>query len=133
MAAETRLVMMLVLPLVAAGLVILFRGRPNLREAAQLVVGVALATVVGSLCPIVFGGERPTLVLFEFAPGFPIAFRLEPLGMLFALVSGCLWSITTSTRSVICERTRKPIRHAFMSAFAWRFLRRWALRRPQTC
>ena len=35
------------------------------------------------------------MVFFEILPGLPLAFELEPLGMLFALVASGLWIVTT--------------------------------------
>ncbi len=88
--------MMLVLPLTTAVMTVLFGSRPNLREATQLVLGTALFAVAASLAGAVFHGARPEFVLGEFIPGFPLAFRLEPLGMLFSLVASGLWIVTTA-------------------------------------
>jgi len=40
-------------------------------------------------------GETTRVSLFEPIPGLDIAFKIEPLGMLFALVASVLWIITT--------------------------------------
>ena len=42
-------------------------------------------------------GERPPLdlVLVEVIPGIPLGLRVEPLGLLFALVASFLWIVTT--------------------------------------
>jgi multicomponent Na+:H+ antiporter subunit D len=96
MTAETRLLLMLALPLLTAGMVILFGRRPNLREAVQLVMGTALFAVATSLAGPVFGGARPTLRLGQFVPGFVLTLQLEPLGMLLALLAAGLWVITTA-------------------------------------
>ena len=50
--------------------------------------------VVCSLAPAVFAGGRPEVPLFELLPGFELSLRLEPLGMLFALVASGLWIAT---------------------------------------
>ena len=83
------------LPLLALGLIGLTGKIPNLREACTLVVSVSLFLVTCQLASLVFAGERPTLVLGEMVPGFEIAFQVEPLGMLFALVASGLWILTT--------------------------------------
>jgi multicomponent Na+:H+ antiporter subunit D len=63
--------------------------------------GVTLATAAtlfGSLlllAPAVFAGARPALTLLEPLPGLPLQLMLEPLGMLFALLSSSLWIITS--------------------------------------
>lgn len=83
------------LPLVAVGLTYLFGRVPNLREAATLVVSVVLFGVTCMLAGHVFAGARPGSSLGEMLPGFSIAFKVEPLGMLFALVATGLWIVTT--------------------------------------
>ena len=83
------------LPLVAAVFSLLFGNRPNLRESGTLAAAVALLSIMLSLASEVVAGNRPSATLFEMLPGLPIAFQLEPLGMLFALVATSLWIVTT--------------------------------------
>lgn len=85
----------LLVPLVAALLTTLNSARPNLREGCTLVCAGALFLIVASLAGHVFAGARPELPLLEVVPGLEIAFRVEPLGMLFALVASGLWVVTT--------------------------------------
>lgn len=85
----------LALPLAGAALILLFGRRPNLREAATLATGVALFAAVVSLTGPVIAGARPALGLVEVFPGLSIAFELEPLGALFALVASGLWIVTS--------------------------------------
>ena len=40
-------------------------------------------------------GERPELDVWEVTPGLELAFRIEPLGMLFALIASTLWIINS--------------------------------------
>jgi multicomponent Na+:H+ antiporter subunit D len=81
----------LTVPLGGAALVVALDRRPNLREAATLATAVALFLVVLSLLGPVLEGARPQLFVLEMLPGVPLAFRVEPLGMLFALVASGLW------------------------------------------
>jgi multicomponent Na+:H+ antiporter subunit D len=81
------------LPLVGAGALLALRKYPNLRETATLVAGVALAVLVVSLWPYV--DERPRIELWTWMPGLSFAFEMEPLGLLFASVAGCLWPVTS--------------------------------------
>jgi multicomponent Na+:H+ antiporter subunit D len=89
----------LALPLGTALITPAFDRRPNVREGMTLLAGMGLFGVVASLLPAVLAGQRPEVVLFEVMPGLALAFRLEPLGMLFALVASGLW-IVTSTYSI---------------------------------
>ena len=79
------------IPLAGAVVIVLAARRPNLREAATLATAVALFAAVASFAPAVFDGERPATTLGEVAPGLTLAFEIEPLGMLFALIASFLW------------------------------------------
>jgi len=99
MSPSTAIACALLLPLVGAVLVAVCRHRPNLRESITLVTGVALLAVVCSLLAPVQAGERPELDLVELLPGSPrsisLGFKVEPLGMLFAIVASSLWIVTS--------------------------------------
>ncbi len=83
------------LPLVGAALVVALGRWPNVREAASLVTAGWLFLEVLGLLPTVEAGGRPTAVLTAVIPEIPIAFEVEPLGMMFALVASFLWIVTT--------------------------------------
>ena len=95
MSEATAIGLALTLPLVAALVTVALGRWPNVRESATLIVAGALFLVVLSLLPGVMAGERPALVLFSILPGLAIAFRVEPLGMLVAMVASGLWIVTT--------------------------------------
>jgi multicomponent Na+:H+ antiporter subunit D len=78
----------------AIGVALLHRS-PNLRETVSFVSAAVLLACVVMLVPVVLQGGRPELVLLELLPDLPLAFRLEPLGMLFALVASVLWPVST--------------------------------------
>ena len=82
-------------PLAGAALIWLLRNRPDPREAATLVTAAVLFAFVASLAPGVMAGARPAAVLTEPLPGLALAFEVEPLGMLFALVASGLWIVTS--------------------------------------
>jgi multicomponent Na+:H+ antiporter subunit D len=84
------------LPIAGTVLIALFGRWPNLRETASLVTSVSLfAVVAGAILPVVRTGLRPRLDLVAVLPGLDLAFEVEPLGMLFALVASGLWIVTT--------------------------------------
>jgi multicomponent Na+:H+ antiporter subunit D len=77
-------------------LILLLRRWPNLREAATLITsGSLFAIVAGIILPAVQAGGRPRFDIVEVLPGLDLAFEVEPLGMLFALVASGLWIVTT--------------------------------------
>lgn len=89
------MLMAIAAPALGALALVLARHLPNLRETMSFAAaGVALTCVV-MLVPAVVAGERPQVVLLEILPGAALAFRLEPLGMLFALVASVLWPVST--------------------------------------
>ncbi|UCC13307.1 MAG: monovalent cation/H+ antiporter subunit D family protein [Gammaproteobacteria bacterium] len=80
----------------AASIPIVITGRsPNLREFVTLACAASVLILVGSTLPAVLSGARPELQLLEILPGLELMFRLEPLGMIFALVASFLWLITS--------------------------------------
>ena len=85
----------LVIPVVGAALVGLLRSRPNAREAASLITGGVLLSVVLQIYGAVSQGLTPRFVLAEPIPGIPLELEVEPLGMVFSLVAGFLWIVTT--------------------------------------
>lgn len=86
---------MIVLPLCAAVVIARLDRRPNLREAVSLAASTAVAACALALYPHVRDGAAITVRLAEPIPGLPLALSAEPLGMLFALVAGLLWPVTT--------------------------------------
>ena len=82
-------------PLAGALLISLAARLPNLRETITLVTAAVLLVLVLTLLPLVLAGERPGVVLFSLLPGLDIAFKVEPLGMLFALIASGLWIVNS--------------------------------------
>jgi len=78
----------------AAGIALAGRW-PNLREAVTLATATALLACVLGLLPMVLAGARPQLFVLEMLPGIALGFRVEPLGMLFALVASSLWIVNS--------------------------------------
>jgi len=80
----------------AGALGIALAGRwPNLREAVTLATALLLFACVLALLPVVVAGGRPQLFVLELLPGIALGFRVEPLGMLFALVASGLWIVNS--------------------------------------
>ena len=85
----------LLLPIGGALLVSLSGRAPNLREGITLLTAAALFLCVASLLPEILAGARPSLKLLEPVPGIAVAFRVEPLGLLFAVVASLLWIVSS--------------------------------------
>ena len=85
----------LLIPLAGAILIPLAGRWPNIRETITLTTAVCLAVVVWSLIPLLQAGGRPELKLVEMLPGLSVAFKVEPLGMLFAALASGLWIVNS--------------------------------------
>ncbi len=91
--SETLIYALLGLPLVASLGVLLLRKWPNLRDGQAVLIGLLTAA-----CAIEFfarGADGTSLTLLAMTPSLSISFTPEPLGLLFALVAGCLWPLAT--------------------------------------
>jgi multicomponent Na+:H+ antiporter subunit D len=96
MSAESLILACLGVPLTGALLIGLAgRVNANLREAVTLITASGLIFSAWSLLPAVYGGQRPGVTLAEVLPGIELAFRVEPLGMLFAALASGLWLINS--------------------------------------
>jgi len=93
--AQLLILLAIAIPVAGALAVAACHRRPDLREAATLVTAVALlACVLGLLGPVA-DGAQPAVSLLQMLPGVALAFRVEPLGMLFALVASGLWLVNS--------------------------------------
>ena len=85
----------LVVPLLGGIFIALCARHANLREAVTLATSVLLFICVALLLPAVLAGARPQARLLEPLAGLRIAFQVEPLGMLFALIASGLWIVNS--------------------------------------
>lgn len=117
--APERLVIMAVLaPFVGALIIPLFHKRPNLRETVTLVTAGTLCIAVVSLLTPVLGGARPQVRVTEVVPGLALAFEVEPLGMLFALVASTLWIVNSIYSIGYMRANQEPRQTVFYVCFA---------------
>ncbi|SDZ80552.1 proton-conducting transporter membrane subunit [Microbulbifer marinus] len=85
----------LLIPLLALVGIQLTARHANLREAVSIIAGTALFAVVASMYGPVIEGKEIAVHWLDVLPGMALAFRIEPLGLLFALVASFLWIVTT--------------------------------------
>ncbi|MGE0874957.1 MAG: monovalent cation/H+ antiporter subunit D family protein [Burkholderiales bacterium] len=118
MSAAQLLAGSLAVPAVGA-LAIALAGRwPNLRETVTLATAVALLACVAGLVPTVLAGGIPQLYLVEMLPGIPLGLRVEPLGMLFALVASTLWILNSVYSIGYMRGNDEPHQTRFYVCFA---------------
>ena len=108
------------LPLVIAAGIAALGKFPNLREGVTLIGSVGLFAVVIQLTMLVAAGARPELYVGEAVPGLAFAFKLEPLGALFAVVASGLWIVNSfySIGYMRGNRERNQTRFYICFAFA---------------
>jgi multicomponent Na+:H+ antiporter subunit D len=84
------LVSLLVIPVLISS-----SEKPNARESWIFIAGIIKFLIVISMLPAVLQGKQIFFTLFKIVPGADIAFRVDGLGMLFALVASSLYIITS--------------------------------------
>ena len=115
---ETLILAIILLPLVGMFGIIASRNHPNIREAITLITAALVAILVVRLAIQFMDGNDFAVTIVEPIPGLSIAFKVEALGMLFALVAGLLW-LVTSIYSIGYMRSHKEKNQTrFYAAFA---------------
>ncbi|MCB2136437.1 MAG: monovalent cation/H+ antiporter subunit D family protein, partial [Rhodobacteraceae bacterium] len=94
METNTALLLALVLPALGTLGNIFLRDKANLRDSVTLGAAVATFLCVLTILGNVGNGTTAPLTLFEILPGLDLAFNVEPLGLLFALIASGLWIVT---------------------------------------
>ncbi|MCP4752813.1 MAG: monovalent cation/H+ antiporter subunit D family protein, partial [Proteobacteria bacterium] len=82
--------------LIAVPLIVLSGKRPNIRESWTFLAAAAKFLIVLSMLPLVLAGNQIEFTLAQVLPEVAIRFRVDALGMLFALVSSFLWIVTSA-------------------------------------
>ena len=115
---ERLILLALFVPFVGALLIPLFHKLPNLRETVTLVTaGVLCARRVR---PAPAGARRRAAgsAAHRVAPALALAFKVEPLGMLFALVASSLWIVNSIYSIGYMRANDEPRQTSFYVCFA---------------
>ena len=100
-----------VVPIVVFG-----ERRRNAREVSTFVAGFLKFAFVASMIPAVLGGKVLEFTFVKLAPGVALEFRVDGLGLLFALVASSLW-IATACYSIGYMRGAKERNQTRFYAF----------------
>lgn len=95
MSIETLYILILVIPLLTAVGVLVCRKNENVRETVTVIGGISLFLTVVTLALNYDFEQTVRLTLLEPFPNLSVALELEPLGMIFTLVAGFLWPVTS--------------------------------------
>ncbi len=118
MSDATLILLALALPAIGAALIPVFHRAPNLREAVTLASAGTLLLVTVTLWRRVSAGSVPDVVLFNVVDGIDLAFKVEPLGMLFALVASSLWIVNSIYSIGYMRGNDEPRQTSFYVCFA---------------
>lgn len=112
------LLLAVIVPFVGAALIPAFGKWPNIRETATLAsAGLLLFAALQLLSPVL-AGDRPEWTGIAVAPGLELAFEVEPLGMLFALIASSLWIINSIYSIGYMRGNDEPRQTGFYVCFA---------------
>ena len=70
------------------------------------------------MLPALFAGERPAVEVSQVLPGLSIAFKVEPLGMLFAALASGLWLINSIYSIGYMRGNKEKNQTRFFTCFA---------------
>lgn len=89
-------------PAIGAILIGVFGRWPNVRELVTVLTSVTLLGVVLQILPLALADDfwsttwsAEPLVLLEMLPGIPLTLKIEPLGMIYALIASSLWILNS--------------------------------------
>jgi len=107
----------ILIPAIGAVLIGITGRRPNLREAITLVSAVSMFVVVCQIYLALNSGNMLAVEILEVVPGISLAFAVEPLGMLFALLASFLWIITSIYSIGYMRRNQEQNQTTFLCLF----------------
>lgn len=113
-----RVALVILLPAVAVALILLSRHRPSLREGWTLVAAGGQAALTASMVPGVLSGSTYGLELGTLVSGVSLAFHVDALGLLFALVASSLWLVTSIYNVGYVRTNDEHARTRYFASFA---------------
>ncbi|MEZ4452077.1 MAG: proton-conducting transporter membrane subunit [Nannocystaceae bacterium] len=112
-------------PAVGAILIGIVGRWPNVREAITIVTAILLFGVVLQMLPPVLAPDfwegtwaAPPIVLGEMLPGVPLTLKVEPLGMIYALIASTLWILNSLYSVGYMRGNREKNQTRFYMCFA---------------
>ncbi len=118
MSGELLIFLALAVPLFSALVTYAVGRMPDVRETMTVVACIALSIVTVSMLVRVGAGAPPTMTLARPIAGLDIAFKLEPLGALFAVMASVLWGVNSLFSIGYMRGKREPNQTRFYMCFA---------------
>mgnify|MGYP001823600024 CR=1 FL=1 len=94
METSTAIFLSMLIPTAAAAGNMVWRNQPNLRDGFTFVCAVLTFVCVLVVLDNVGSGTTIPVSMLEVFPGVELAFNVEPLGLLFAIIASGLWILT---------------------------------------
>lgn len=115
---DYRLLAAILAPLLGAGLVMLNKKRPNVREACSFLAALTLFGITLSLVPEIRAGSRLHFTLFQLFPNLSISLRADALSMIFAVAASFLWVLTVFYSAGYMRGLQEHAQTRFNTCFA---------------
>lgn len=118
MTGQTLIILALLIPTTGIALIALTWWHQNLRETMTLTTAGTLFYVVMLILERVLNGEQLATQAFQIVPGLDLAFKVEPLGMLFACIASGLWIVNSIYSIGYMRGNNEPRQTPFYMCFA---------------
>ena len=106
------------LPFVASFLNVIFHRFENLRDTLTLLVAIITFGLIMVILARFNNGEITDFSLLSVMPGLEIAFHVEPLGLLFAVIASSLWIVTHLYAVGYMRSNEEKYRARFFACFS---------------
>jgi len=91
---HTTILLTMAVPALATLTNMVLRNHDNLRDGITFIASVTTFLLVLSILAQTDGILNEPITLFSVLPGLTLAFNIEPLGMMFAVIASGLWIVT---------------------------------------
>ncbi|MEZ5716270.1 MAG: hypothetical protein R3D85_14595 [Paracoccaceae bacterium] len=116
----TAIYLAMLIPVLAAVANMVLRNAPNLRDGLTLAAAVATFGCVLTVLANEGNGTTEAVTLWQVMPGLDLAFHVEPLGLMFAIIASGLWIVTHLMAWVTCAATTRTTTPGSSPPSAWR-------------
>ena len=105
-------------PFIGSLFIILFSKWPNPREFISLLISTITFILIASIVPSVLSGINLTFSLFSILPGLEFKIGFDGLGILFAVISSFLWTLTSVYSIGYMRGLKEHAQTRYFSCFA---------------
>ena len=103
---------------VAAILILLTGKKPNLRESWSFIAGIIKFLIVLSMVPTILDHKTIEYTLLKILPGLEIKFKVDALGLFFALTASFLWNLASIYSMGYMRGLKEHAQTRYFSCFA---------------